>query len=102
MDEIPRSYLRLFNSATDAIAQIDEMNFGAAKKILKEGQIWAEELYIAEQEGELTDEKQLTIFLRVAREKAKAEKELADREADERIDARIRECMEREADMEED
>ena len=28
MNEIPRSYLRLFNAASDAIALIDEMNFG--------------------------------------------------------------------------
>lgn len=35
MNEIPRSYLRLFNAASDAIALIDEMNFGAAKEMLK-------------------------------------------------------------------
>lgn len=97
MSEIPRSYLRLFNSATDAIALIDEMNFGLARETLKKGQIWAEELYIAEQEGELTNEKEIEIFLRATREKAKAERELAEREADESIDAKIRECMKKQA-----
>ena len=88
MNEIPRSYLRLFNAASDAIALIDEMNFGAAKEMLKNGQIWAEELYLAEMQGELTGEQELEIYLHAMREEAKAEKELADREADERDDTR--------------
>lgn len=100
MEEIPRSYLRLFNAATDAIFLIDEMNFGTAKAVLKEGQIMAEELFIAEQEGELTDEKKLEAFLRAARKMAEAEKELAEREADEKIAAKFEELRKRAADTE--
>lgn len=97
MNEIPRSYLRLFNSATDAIEMIDEMNFGMARETLKKGQIWAEELYLAEQEGELTGEKEIEIFLRATREKAEAERELAAREEDEEVDAKIREWRQKQA-----
>lgn len=97
MNEIPRSYLRLFNSATDAIAMIDEMNFGMARETLKKGQIWAEELYLAEQEGELTNEEEIKIFLRATREKAEAERELAAREEDEETDAKIREWEKKQA-----
>lgn len=100
MEEIPRSYLRLFNAATDAITLIDEMNFGTAKAVLKEGQMMAEELFIAEQEGELTDEKKLEAFLRAARKMAEAEKELAEREADEKIAAKFEELRKRAADTE--
>lgn len=39
-------------------------------------------------QGELTGEQELEIYLHAMREEAKAEKELADREADERDDKR--------------
>ena len=95
MSEIPRSYLRLFNCITDAIELIDNMNFGLAKDELKEGQSQAEELYLAENEGELTDEKKIEIFLKTARDEAKEEKELAAQEADKRIDDKIAEWREK-------
>ena len=95
MSEIPRSYLRLFNCITDAIELIDNMNFGLAKDELKEGQSQAEELYLAENEGELTDEKKIEIFLKTARDEAKEEKELAAQEAAKGIDDKIAEWREK-------
>ena len=95
MSELPRSYLRLFNCVTDAIEFINNLNFGLAKEELIEGQRQAEELYIAENAGELTDKKKLEIFLRTARDEADAERELAAQEADKRFDDKMEEWMEK-------
>ena len=42
-----RPYLILFNGITDAIQEMEEMNFGKAKRILKYAQYEAEEAVIA-------------------------------------------------------
>ena len=73
MNELPYYYTVLFNAATDAIALIDEKNYGCAKDVLINGQLWAEELYISEQEGELTDEKKLETWMRAGAKKAAGE-----------------------------
>ncbi len=52
MSGIPNSYTALFNAVTDAIALINEMNFGAARETLKQGQCLAEDLYMGETEDE--------------------------------------------------
>ena len=41
MNELPYSYTVLFNAITDAIAFIDEMDYGCARKALIDGQLWA-------------------------------------------------------------
>ena len=87
MGKHPRSYLRLINSVTEAVSLINEMNFGLAKQVLEEGRRWAEELYIAENKGEVTSRENAEIFLRILTEETEAERELAEREEDGRIDA---------------
>lgn len=52
MSGLPNSYTALFNAVTDAIALLDELNFGAAKETLKQGQRLAEDLYMDETEDE--------------------------------------------------
>lgn len=94
MEELPRYYLRLFNAVTDALALIDEMNFGTAKNVLIEGQCWAEKLYVESLKGELTSEDEIRIWLESARMAAEVEKNLAEQEEDERIDAAIRAAKE--------
>ena len=40
-----KMYIRLFNAATDAIAHIEEQNFGIARELLMEAQRECEEIY---------------------------------------------------------
>jgi len=39
-------HLQMFNSVTDALWQMEELNFGTAKAILKQAQVDCESLYI--------------------------------------------------------
>ena len=55
MDAEKRYYL-LFNRITDAIAELEELNIGKAKKILIEAQQNAEEAYL--KEGETPEKKE--------------------------------------------
>ena len=43
-----KMYIRLFNAATDAIANIEEQNFGIARELLMEAQRECEEIYMEE------------------------------------------------------
>ena len=43
-----KMYIRLFNAATDAIAHIEEQNFGIARELLMEAQRECEEIYMEE------------------------------------------------------
>lgn len=43
-------YTLMFNAATDALEELDELNIGQAKMLLKQAQIRAEELYLEEGE----------------------------------------------------
>lgn len=45
-------YTRMFNAATDALAALEELNIGHAKKILRQAQIDAEEAYLTQGEEE--------------------------------------------------
>ena len=49
MPDYQKLYTLLFNACTDAIAQLELQNFGAAKTILIEAQQQAEERYISEE-----------------------------------------------------
>jgi len=44
--EFQRMYFVLFNAITDALAEIDAMNFGTARELLRQAQIKSEEIYI--------------------------------------------------------
>lgn len=46
MPDYQKLYTLMFNAVTDALADMDAMNFGAAKDRLQSAQIQAEELYI--------------------------------------------------------
>lgn len=39
-------YYLLFNAITDALSEMDEMNFGAARETLKQAQLTTEAIYI--------------------------------------------------------
>ncbi|WP_295761416.1 hypothetical protein [uncultured Oscillibacter sp.] len=93
MEKLPRYYLRLFNSVTDAVALIGEMNFGAARDTLIKGQLWAEELYVLEMEGDLTSEKELEIWLRLEEERTR-ERILAEQEDPLRLDRSVKAIVE--------
>ena len=43
-------YFGLFNAITDALEEMEKLNFGAAKEILKQAQIDAEEAYLEQGE----------------------------------------------------
>ena len=43
-------YLRLFNAVTDALAAMEEQNFGCAKEALIAAQQRCEEMYLKEEE----------------------------------------------------
>ena len=47
MSEYRKMYFQLFNAVTDALAQLEAMNFGTAKMILIEAQQKSEEIYIS-------------------------------------------------------
>ena len=46
--EYREMYLGLFNAITDALEEMEKMNFGAAKERLKQAQIDAEEAYLSQ------------------------------------------------------
>ena len=46
MENYQKMYFLLFNAITDALAQIEDQNYGDAKDILISAQQKAEELYI--------------------------------------------------------
>ena len=46
MQKIPKMYAVLFNAVTDALREMDQLNFGRASQILRAAQIEAEEQYI--------------------------------------------------------
>ena len=48
--ELPRYYKILFNGVSDALAALDRMDFGAAKRLLLTSQIQAEEEYMGQSE----------------------------------------------------
>lgn len=48
MPDYQKLYTLIFNAATDALADLDAMNFGAAKDRLRAAQQRAEELYISQ------------------------------------------------------
>ena len=48
--ELPKYYTALFRAVTDAIAAIEQQNYGEAKQILIEGQQQAEERYLEAEE----------------------------------------------------
>ena len=43
-------YFHLFNAVTDAIAQLDALNYGAAREILTNAQIEAEDRFLNAEE----------------------------------------------------
>ena len=49
MADYQRLYTLLFNAVTDAVEQMEQQNYGAARDILVAAQQNAEELYIAEE-----------------------------------------------------
>ena len=50
MTDYKKEYHIVFNAMTDALEEMEKLNFGAAKEILKQAQIDAEEAYL--QQGE--------------------------------------------------
>lgn len=48
MNELPVSYTLLFNAVTDALAQMDQQNWGEARDILICAQQAAEEAWLSE------------------------------------------------------
>ena len=51
MPDYEKMYFRLFNRVTDALAELERLNFGAAAEILKAAQQAGEDSYV---EGEET------------------------------------------------
>lgn len=49
MPDYQKLYTLLFNAATDALADMEQLNFGAAKARLISAQQTAEEAYMAEE-----------------------------------------------------
>ena len=49
MPDYQKLYTLLFNACTDALVQLEQQNFGAAKQALIEAQQQAEEQYISEE-----------------------------------------------------
>ena len=47
MENYQTLYTLLFNACTDAVAELEQMNFGTAKAILIRAQQQAEELYLS-------------------------------------------------------
>ena len=58
MENFPRYYTLLFNAVTDAIADIDQKNYGAARARLVKAQQDAEDAYLdaGDEEAGETDE----------------------------------------------
>ena len=50
-DLYKRLYYVMFNGATDALKELENQNFGAAKDILRNAQLRAEEIYMEEGDG---------------------------------------------------
>ena len=51
MPDYQKLYTLMFNAATDALADLDAMNFGAAADRLRAAQRRAEELYISQDDS---------------------------------------------------
>lgn len=49
MEDYRKMYLQLFNAVTDALEEIEKMDFGAAREILVRGQLTCEEVYLEEE-----------------------------------------------------
>ena len=47
MNELPKYYTTLFNTAADALAALERQDFGTAKRVLIQGQLQAEGEYPA-------------------------------------------------------
>lgn len=47
-----KMYLKLFNAVTDALVQMENLNYGLAERILRDGQQKAESIYTGEEEEE--------------------------------------------------
>ena len=47
MNELPKYYTTLFNTAADALAALERQDFGTAKRLLIQGQLQAEGEYTA-------------------------------------------------------
>lgn len=47
-----KMYSKLFNAVTDALEQIENLNYGLAERILRDGQRKAESIYTGEDEEE--------------------------------------------------
>ena len=54
MENFPKYYTLLFNAVTNAIADLDQRNYGAARSRLVKAQQDAEEAYLAAGDGEET------------------------------------------------
>ena len=52
MEKYKKMYFGLFNAVSDAIAEIEEQNYGAAKKLLVKAQRNAEEQYLSGEDNE--------------------------------------------------
>ncbi|MCI8475379.1 MAG: hypothetical protein HFF07_08615 [Oscillospiraceae bacterium] len=50
-----KMYCKLFNAVTDALVQMESLNFGLAERILRDGQRKAENIYVGEEEEEETE-----------------------------------------------
>ena len=52
MEIYKKMYYRLFNAITDALAALEQQNFGTAAEILRQAQIDSEELYLDAEDDE--------------------------------------------------
>lgn len=50
MDEYKQSYLILWHAVEDAVSAISEQNYGQAAELLRQGQLDAEEAFIAQKD----------------------------------------------------
>lgn len=50
MPDYQKMYAVAFNAMSDALEELDKLNVGAAKKVLREAQNRTEELYISQEE----------------------------------------------------
>lgn len=53
MEDYKKMYFGLFNAVSDAIVEIEERNYGAAKKLLVQAQRTAEEQYLSGGDNEM-------------------------------------------------
>ena len=52
MQNYQKLYAIMFNAATNAVREIDDQDYGEAKRILQRAQIQTEAMYIAQEEKE--------------------------------------------------